>query len=84
MFQVSRVLVWLHGSGDSGPGLLSWLEELLPAGPPPGTALLLPTAPARPYTLAGGAVSRVWHDRDDLNPAATEDKQGIQVRPVTF
>jgi hypothetical protein len=38
--------------------------------------LICPTAPARPYTMAGGMQSNVWFDRTDLHPAAREDAAG--------
>lgn len=74
--EVRRLVLFLHGSGDSGRGVKEWLRStglLLP----PGTALLLPSAPPRPYSLLGGQRSHVWHDRRELAMEAWEDGEGL-------
>lgn len=74
--EVRRLVLFLHGSGDSGPGVVEWLRStglLLP----PGTALLLPSAPPRPYSLLAGQRSHVWHDRRELAMEAWEDQEGL-------
>jgi len=69
-------VIFLHGSGDDGGNIArcvnSYFQSL------PDTVVLYPTAPLRPYSLNGGAPSRVWHDRKDLCLNAEEDVEGIQ------
>ena len=89
---VKRAIVFLHGSGDSGLGMATWLKQL-GFEAKPDTVLILPSAPTRPYTLAGGERSavgeakdsscdlfyaQVWHDRRELNINAWEDNEGIK------
>lgn len=71
-------VIFLHGSGDSGPnlklalkhyGFISEMQKL-------NLDVLCPTAPPRPYTMAGGMRSNVWFDRLDLSPKAPEDNAG--------
>jgi len=73
---VTRAVIFLHGSGDSGLGMATWLKQL-GYSPDPDIVLIIPSAPLRPYTLAGGEKSAVWHDRKELNIDAWEDKDGI-------
>lgn len=40
-------------------------------------AVHCPTAKARPYSFAGGALSNVWFDRTDLHISAPEDTAGM-------
>ena len=60
---VKRAIVFLHGSGDSGLGMATWLKQL-GFDPKPDTVLILPSAPTRPYTLAGGERSAVGGCKD--------------------
>ena len=77
--RVERVLLFLHGSGDTGPGVAEWLDSLgLRSRLEPSTAVIFPSARPRPYSMYGGEVSSVWHDRRELNISAWEDSQGIQ------
>lgn len=77
-------VIFLHGSGDTGRGVREWLQsasggkfekalEDLGLGP-----VVYPTAPARRYTLAGGAPSTVWFDRERLSPGSRQDRAGVQ------
>jgi hypothetical protein len=62
-------------SGDTGPGIQSWVHSAS-AGRfeytlgQQGIICLFPTARKRPYTLAGGQLSNVWHDRTELSFSA--------------
>ena len=77
--RVERVLLFLHGSGDTGPGVAEWLDSLgLRSRLEPSTAVIFPSARPRPYSMYGGEVSSVWHDRRELNISAWEDRQGIE------
>ena len=88
---VRRAVIFLHGSGDSGLGMATWLKQL-GFNPDPDSVFIFPSAPLRPYTLAGGeesavwmiieliidtALTQVWHDRRELNIEAWEDRDGI-------
>ena len=55
---VKRAVIFLHGSGDSGLGMATWLKQL-GYSPDPDIVLIIPSAPMRPYTLAGGEESAV-------------------------
>jgi len=72
-----EVVIFLHGSGDSGQGIADWLQELMPRGSSGNTLFVCPTAPLVPYTLSGGDLSRVWHDRAELSYEGGEDCVGI-------
>ncbi len=72
-------VIFLHGSGDEGSniqyalnvtGFTQQLRRL-------GLSVHTPTAKARPYSFAGGALSNVWFDRVDLDPGAPEDSRGM-------
>ena len=77
--RLERVVVFLHGSGDSGPGLADWLDSLgLRSRLETNTAVLFPSARPRPYSMYGGEVSSVWHDRRDLDISAWEDQEGME------
>ena len=76
-------VVFLHGSGDTGRGVREWLssasggkfeQTLVDLGLGP---VVYPTAPERRYTLAGGAPSTVWFDRERLNPGSRQDRAGV-------
>lgn len=77
-------LIFLHGSGDSGPGIRQWLshasggafEDNLRAA---GVQLFCPSAPARPYTLAGGNPQTVWFDRKTMAYEVPEDVDGVKI-----
>lgn len=94
-------VIFLHGSGDTGPGVREWLRSASTAGSNAGggdaerrsrerdgrfestlkglglNPVVFPTAPAMRYTLAGGASSTVWFDRQGLAPAAPQDRAGV-------
>ena len=60
-------VIFLHGSGDDGPGARAYLrslgvsfEQRLAAA---SVELHFPSARPIPYSLAGGALSSVWFDR---------------------
>lgn len=76
-------VVFLHGSGDTGPGVREWLESASGGKFSQRIAELglgttvFPTAPVRRYTLAGGMPSTVWFDREDLSPSSRQDRAGV-------
>mgnify|MGYP003387552746 CR=1 FL=1 len=76
-------IVFLHGSGDTGAGFCEWLEEAsdsfsLQQLDALNISYRFPSASPMPYTLDGGCLSKVWHDRYDLKSNSTEDVTGIQ------
>ena len=61
---IKKVIVFLHGSGDTGDGVSQWLESLgVKEHLFEDTAIVFPSAPPRPYSMYGGEISTVWHDR---------------------
>ncbi|XP_041352716.1 lysophospholipase-like protein 1 [Gigantopelta aegis] len=66
-------VIFLHGSGDTGPGIRQWLQSVLGEEFAfPHLRVIFPTAPPRPYSPMGGAVSTVWFDRDQISPFTAE------------
>lgn len=57
------VVIWLHGSGDTGAGAQSWLQSLAPSSELAAFDWEFPDAEIIPYTLQGGAPASVWYDR---------------------
>ena len=75
---LNKVIIFLHGSGDTAFGFEKWLRSESPQGPPPSVGVILPSAPMRHYLLNGGELSSVWHQRKDLDINSDfEDIQGI-------
>jgi len=68
-------VIFLHGSGDTGPGIAGAVGLFLRTLPE--TIVFYPTAPQRPYTMYEGYHSHVWHDRTDISPSVAEDSEGI-------
>jgi len=71
----TALLIFLHGSGDSGEGIKSSVDMMSGRG---GFSfahikIIYPTAPVRPYTLMGGFSSHVWFDRYEMSPQGQED-----------
>uniref|UniRef100_A0A1A9ZSG0 palmitoyl-protein hydrolase n=1 Tax=Glossina pallidipes TaxID=7398 RepID=A0A1A9ZSG0_GLOPL len=60
----SATVIFLHGSGDTGPGIREWVHEILERELEfPHIKMLYPTAPLQPYTPIEGELSTVWFDR---------------------
>lgn len=70
-------VIFLHGSGDTGKGVLNWVQFLHKNFSLPHVKFLFPTAPLRPYTYIGGELSNVWFDRVNLSPEMPEDEEGL-------
>ncbi|CBN76593.1 GI23857 [Ectocarpus siliculosus] len=76
-------VIFLHGSGDTGGGVRDWLSSASGGKFDRAIAelglgeVVYPTAPERRYTLAGGAVSTVWFDRERLSPGSRQDRAGV-------
>ena len=52
------LIIFCHGSGDTGYGVQTWIESLLPATIYEQYDWLYPTAKPIPYTLNGGHIDR--------------------------
>jgi len=57
------LIIFCHGSGDTGYGAKHWIQSLIPASEYQQFRWLFPSAKKIPYQLSGGAVSSVWYDR---------------------
>ncbi|XP_038073988.1 lysophospholipase-like protein 1 [Patiria miniata] len=69
----SASVIFLHGSGDTAEGVLGWIRSLVQDDfRIPHVKTIFPTAPARRYTPAGGALSTVWYDRTRIAPNVPE------------
>lgn len=75
----SSVVLFLHGSGDTGDGVSEWVRMASRGEFSfPHTKILFPTAPIRPYTPMGGGLSHVWFDRQQISPNVPEHAEGIE------
>ncbi|XP_063775194.1 lysophospholipase-like protein 1 isoform X2 [Pseudophryne corroboree] len=71
-------VIFLHGSGDSGPGIRSWIKDILKKDLAfTHIKVIFPTAPARPYTPMQGAVSNVWFDRYKISRDCPEHLDSV-------
>lgn len=68
----SASVIFLHGSGDTGQGLLNWVKFLIGDFVSPHISFYFPTAPIRPYTPLNGEPSYVWFDRYNITPDVPE------------
>jgi len=76
-------LVFLHGSGDSGAGVRSWLERASGGAfeirlQTAGISAVFPNAPVVPYKLCGGSPQAVWFDREEMSYEDPEDRVGVE------
>nr|XP_039252111.1 lysophospholipase-like protein 1 isoform X1 [Styela clava] len=66
-------LIFLHGSGDTGVGIQSWIADCFDGtGDKQGfnfnhIKVIYPTAPPQPYTPMNGRISNVWYDRHKIS-----------------
>uniref|UniRef100_A0A3Q3MPM2 palmitoyl-protein hydrolase n=1 Tax=Labrus bergylta TaxID=56723 RepID=A0A3Q3MPM2_9LABR len=71
-------VIFLHGSGDTGSGLRSWVRDVLvPDLVFSHIKVIYPTAPPRPYTPMRGALSNVWFDRRKISRDSPEHLESI-------
>ncbi|XP_036395610.1 lysophospholipase-like protein 1 [Megalops cyprinoides] len=72
-------VIFLHGSGDTGQGLRSWVRDILKQDLAfTHIRVIYPTAPARPYTPMRGALSHVWFDRYKISRDCPEHLESIE------
>jgi predicted esterase len=57
------LIIFCHGSGDTGQGARAWIEHLVPPSEFSKWDWIFPTAEPIPYQLNGGVVTSVWYDR---------------------
>uniref|UniRef100_A0A8C9LD20 palmitoyl-protein hydrolase n=1 Tax=Pavo cristatus TaxID=9049 RepID=A0A8C9LD20_PAVCR len=71
-------LIFLHGSGDTGQGVRTWIKQILNQDMAfQHIKVIYPTAPARPYTPMRGATSTVWFDRYKISNDCPEHIESI-------
>ncbi|XP_043917358.1 lysophospholipase-like protein 1 [Protopterus annectens] len=71
-------VIFLHGSGDTGPGIRAWVKDVLNEDLVfPHIRVVYPTAPARPYTPMNENLSNVWFNRYNLLNDSTEHIETI-------
>ncbi|XP_045665582.1 lysophospholipase-like protein 1 isoform X4 [Ursus americanus] len=76
----SASLIFLHGSGDSGQGLRTWIKQVLNQELTfQHIKIIYPTAPPRPYTPMKGGISNVWFDRFKISNDCPEHLESINV-----
>ncbi|KAG8584409.1 hypothetical protein GDO81_008822 [Engystomops pustulosus] len=74
----SASVIFLHGSGDTGPGIKSWIREILKKDLAfSHIKVIFPTAPARPYTPMMGGISNVWFDRYKISIDSPEHLDSV-------
>lgn len=57
------LIIFCHGSGDTGAGARAWIEHLVPSSEFQKWDWIFPSAKPIPYKLNGGMVTSVWYDR---------------------
>ncbi|XP_034475379.1 lysophospholipase-like protein 1 [Drosophila innubila] len=74
----SASVIFFHGSGDTGAGIMDWVRSLI-GRDLDGSHIryVYPTAPLQKYTPFGGEESTVWFDRKDVDIAAIEDRESM-------
>ncbi|CAH1371094.1 hypothetical protein MTP99_012586 [Tenebrio molitor] len=71
-------VIFLHGSGDTGRGVLDWVKFLIDDFSLPHVKFIFPTAPLRPYTPLDGGLSYVWFNRYDITPEVPEHVETLE------
>lgn len=75
----SGAVIFLHGSGDSGPECRRWVKVLLGLNAAfHHLQIMFPTAPRRPYTAASGLEGNVWFDRTQISPDVKEHSETLE------
>lgn len=77
--QQKPLIVFCHGSGDTGSGAQAWIESLVPHSVLQQWDWIFPTATPIPYQLSGGAISSVWYDRiGGFHPSFPEQTKSVE------
>mmetsp|Transcript_2059 Transcript_2059/g.4323 ORF Transcript_2059/g.4323 Transcript_2059/m.4323 type:complete len:292 (-) Transcript_2059:1095-1970(-) len=73
------VIIFCHGSGDTGEGVQAWIQSLMPMSVYNQWDWIFPTATPIPYQLAGGQTMNVWFDRvRGFDPSFPEQTASIE------
>ncbi|XP_035697102.1 lysophospholipase-like protein 1 [Branchiostoma floridae] len=73
-------VIFLHGSGDTGEGVCSWIQDLIGNGLVfPHIRMVFPTAPPRPYTPMMGQMTTVWFDRHRISPDVPDHMESVDI-----
>eukprot|EP00585_Thalassiosira_rotula_P003371 CAMPEP_0196140602 /NCGR_PEP_ID=MMETSP0910-20130528/7453_1 /TAXON_ID=49265 /ORGANISM="Thalassiosira rotula, Strain GSO102" /LENGTH=180 /DNA_ID=CAMNT_0041401493 /DNA_START=80 /DNA_END=619 /DNA_ORIENTATION=+ len=78
------VLIFCHGSGDTGPGVKQYVESIAPKASlrslrNAGITIHYPSAKPRPYRLMGNSVTSIWFDRiGGMAPSYPEEVESIK------
>jgi len=79
MPNLKPLIVFCHGSGDTGSGVQAWVESLVPQAVMNQFDWSFPTAKPIPYALSGGAISSVWYDRiGGFDPSFPEHTASVE------
>ena len=77
-----KLLICLHGSGDTGSGLRDWIlsedEDFENRMREHDIDVVFPSAEHIPYSMANGMRMNVWFDRKGLGATFPEDKKGVR------
>jgi len=77
--RVKPLIVFCHGSGDTGAGAQAWIQSLVPSSVYQQWDWIFPTAEPIPYQLNGGALSSIWYDRiGGFDPSFPEQTVSIE------
>ncbi len=71
------IVIFLHGLGDSGAGLAGVAEMVLRAKGAEDQTWIMPTAPSRPVTIAGGQRTNAWYDIVSLSSRDVNTMTGL-------
>lgn len=76
-------LIFLHGSGDSGVGIQSWVADCFDTATDKRgfnfkhIKVIYPTAPAQPYTPLNGQIRNVWYNIQKIAYDSPEIKESL-------
>ncbi|KAJ2954310.1 hypothetical protein O0L34_g2562 [Tuta absoluta] len=73
----TATVIFFHGSGGNGADMMEWVRLFVKNFSFPHIKVLYPTAPLQPYTPAGGQMSNVWFDRNDISPFRPENIESM-------
>ena len=73
------LIIFCHGSGDTGAGAQAWIQSLIPISEYEQWDWLFPSAKPIPYQLNGGITTSVWYDRaDGFDPTFPEQTLTVE------
>lgn len=73
------LIIFCHGSGDTGEGAKAWIQHLVSPSEFEKWDWIFPTAVPIPYQLNGGTISSVWYDRiGGFDPSFPEQTASVE------